>query len=106
MSKLNLVGAVAAGVLAIATFATASPAAADAQFGVYVGPTYSAPAYGPSGCRHWSERLQDWVWSCRRHAYHAYPSYGPYAYSYGPSIGFSFGIGGDNHHHRHHHNNY
>src|SRR5260221_556366 len=93
MSKLNLVGAVAAGVLAIATFATAGPAAADPRFGVYIGPSYVGPApSGPRDCWHWSDRRQDWVWSCRVHAYRtvpvypvepAYPTYGPYAYNYG-----------------------
>ena len=110
MTKLNLIGAVAGGVLAIATFATVSPAAADARFGVYVGPTYSAPVHRPS-CWHWSYRIGEWVNYCRSYSYYrpapvyraypyrAYPDYGPYAYNYGPSFGFSFDLGGR--HHRH-----
>jgi len=104
MSKLNLIGAVAAGALAIATFATASPAAADAGFGVYVGPSYSYPAHR-SSCRHWSNRVGGWVNSCRTYSYRAAPvyrDYGPYAYNYGPSFGFSFDLDGDHHHHHHH----
>jgi hypothetical protein len=112
--KKHLLGAAAAGVLAIAAFATASPAAADARFGVYVGPSYSyppPPIRGPRECWQWSYRLQDWVWVCRVHAYRTvpaypiypvepvYPTYGPYAY--GPSFGFSFESG--DHHHRHMH---
>jgi hypothetical protein len=106
MSKLNLIGAVAAGALAIATLATAAPAAADARFGVYVGPSYSVPPpRGPRDCWRWSDRRQDWVWTCRVHAYRTvpvYPDYGPYAYNYGPSFGFSFSTGDDR---RHHHRN-
>ena len=55
MSKLHVLGAVAAGALAVATLATASPAAADARFGVYVGPSYNYPLQRPS-CWHWRER--------------------------------------------------
>jgi hypothetical protein len=111
MTKPNLLGALAAGALAIATVATASPAAADARFSVYIGPTYSAPPPRHK-CWHWSYRVGAWVNSCRTYSYRyravpVYPDNGPYAYgygpsySYGPSFGFSFSTGGNRHHHRH-----
>src|SRR5438874_5781235 len=115
MSKGILLGAVAAGALAMATFTTSGPASASVRFSVYAGPTYT---YAPPrrSCWHWSYRLGEWVNFCRAYSYrYSYPryapvypynpyaysyGYGPYAYDYGPSysvgpsFGFSFGFGG------------
>jgi hypothetical protein len=100
MMKLNLIGALAAGMLATAAFATATPAAADARFGVYVGPTYTVPVHR-SSCWHWSYRLGEWVNYCRTYSYRAAPVYRDYSYGYAPSFSFSFDSG-DRYHHHHH----
>jgi len=71
----TLIGAGAAAMIAASAFSFAAPAQA-AEFGVYVGPSYH------HSCRHWSERLQSWVWTCNR----------PYGYyDRGPTFGFEFG---------------
>ena len=112
------IGAALAGSLGVAALVTAGPASAG-SYGVYVGPTYVHSPHR-SSCWHWSYRLGGWVNSCRTYSYRAYPRYtyryaapyaysydyapsyyySPYAYSYGPSIGFSFSFGGGHHHHR------
>ena len=79
-----IIGSFAACTIAAGAFTFVAPAQA-AEFGVYVGPSYH------SSCRHWSERLGAWVWTCPR-------SYNEY-YNQGPSFGFEFGMGGDRHHH-------
>src|SRR6266542_3921959 len=119
MSKGKLLGAVAAGALAMATSVTAGPASASVRVGVYVGPTYTYAPHRHS-CWHWSYRLGEWVNYCRTYTYRytypryarVYPYYSPYAYtndygpyaydygpsySFGPSFGFSFGFGGGDH---------
>ena len=111
MSKKALLGAVAAGALALTALVGAGPAAA-VGFGVYVGPSYSYHPYRHS-CWHWSYRLGEWVNFCRTYSYRHYPDHGPYAYGYGPYydygpsfgygpfFGFSFEGGGHFHHHMH-----
>ena len=79
-----LIGTVAAGVIAAGAFAIA-PAQA-AEFGVYVGPTYHQHS-----CRHWSERLQGWVWTCQR-------PYQTQYYHQAPSFSLQFGDR-ERHHH-------
>jgi hypothetical protein len=81
----TLMGVAAASAIAAGAFSFAAPAQA-AEFGVYVNPGYQ------HSCRHWSERLQAWVWTCNRPYYNEY-------YNQGPSFGFEFGGGGDHHHH-------
>jgi len=82
----SITGIMAAGAIAAGALSIAMPAQA-AQFGVYVGPTYQ------HSCRHWSERLQAWVWTCPR-AYHE-------NYNQDPPIGFQFDTGGDQRHYHH-----
>jgi hypothetical protein len=79
-----IISSLAACTIAAGAFTFVAPAQA-AEFGVYVGPNYH------SSCRHWSERLGAWVWTCPR-------SYNEY-YNQGPSFGFEFGMSGDRRHH-------
>jgi hypothetical protein len=72
----TIISTVAAGVIAATAFSFVAPAQA-AEFGIYVGPTYQ------HSCRHWSERLGEWVYTCGRH-YNEY-------YNQGPSFSFQFG---------------
>jgi hypothetical protein len=103
LQKKRLVGAAVAGALGLATLVAAGPASAYVSGGVYVGPSYGY-VHHHSSCWHWS--YGHWANFCQAYGYHyAHPYYGPYDYGYapyyGPSIGFSFGFGGDHYHHHH-----